>query len=131
MAGEEEEDDETSVEPNVGAGRSQRHPFDRAKAALKAAREARGGGEEEEEEPVVTHDPRDPLARAQAALDAARDARESGGRIQREREARARAELDQLKALSGEPPMVRPGDKPTDGDDDPAPSPPVPRKREL
>jgi hypothetical protein len=119
------EDDDDSVAAD---------PFERAKAALRAAREARGAPEdEEEEEELPPHDPNDPLSRAQAALEAARRARESGGRIQRAREEKARAELEQLKGQrEGRPaeaaePKPGPTEEPTGGSSGTA----SPRKREL
>jgi hypothetical protein len=127
--GGEEDDDSVAADP-----------FERAKAALRAAREARGAqdDEEEEEEQLPPHDPNDPLSRAQAALEAARRARESGGRIQRAREDKARAELEQLKGQregrgpardQGEPGEAKPPAPPNEPT--PSSSQGGPRKREL
>ena len=77
-------------------------PFERARAALDSAREARGA-DPEEDEPIII-DPRDPLGAAQTALERARAAREAAAtRSNRARvaEATARMQLRRLKQQQG------------------------------
>src|SRR5687767_12247897 len=74
-------------------------PLERARAAIRAAREARGldpDAPDEDELPPLDSD--DPLERARQALDRAAAARASQGRKADEREQRAREELERLKA---------------------------------
>lgn len=74
-------------------------PDDRVRAALEAAREARGATEEEE--PPLTVDPRNPYSAAEAALRKAEEARKAAEGTRGRAEDRARKELERLKALAG------------------------------
>ncbi len=80
------------------------NPMDRARAALEAAREARGATDDEPEALVV--DPRNPLAAAEAALQRAKEAREAAsatgaGPGAAAAVAKARRELERLKRSMG------------------------------
>ncbi|MEQ1569949.1 MAG: hypothetical protein ABMA64_30225 [Myxococcota bacterium] len=101
-------------------------PMERARAAIRAARLARGiDPDEEPEEPEPL--PTDPIARSQAVLDRAASARAAaskGGKAGLAREARARDELRRLKALIGDVPAAP-------DDVDSAPTPAQPKKRKL
>lgn len=75
-------------------------PMDRARAALDAAREARGAPDDERDEVI---DPRDPYAAAEAALRHAEEARgraRGTGRVS-VAEADAQRQLRRLKARAG------------------------------
>jgi len=102
-------------------------PLDRAREALRAAREARGAPAEEETAPPSVR--ADPLAHAEAALEAARVARDEaarGGRKAIEREQRAREELEKLKARGGG--TSSPAKDPPAGDKETPPPAPKPRR---
>jgi hypothetical protein len=103
-------------------------PFAAAHEALEKAARARGV----EPQPFVPEprpDPSDPFATARAALERSRSAREDAkvGRVAREREARAREELDRLKG--GDWSAAAPAAPRDDPDQPPAPR--TPKKRRL
>ena len=99
-------------------------PFERARAAIRASKEARGIDPDapSEDDLPVSRDPESVLQRAAAAR-----AQAAVGRKGLEREARAREELARLKGGGS---LVPPKDPPVPGDD-PAPPANEPRKRRL